>query len=366
MSTKLKKIMKIILIVILAVVLICVVYLGYIFASYSRIEDNQELTVDASLSGAAKGSLETNTEYSIMTYNIGFGAYSPDYSFFMDGGTESWAFSKEAVIENVTNAASLVESYDPDFTMMEEVDINGTRSYHVDEYELVRSVLKDYQSSMAVDYDSKFLMYPLTQPHGANKSSLALFSKYDISSALRRSFPISESFSKVVDLDRCYEIARVEAGNGKQLVLITAHLSAYSEDDSVRKGQLDKLFGDIQAEYDKGNYVICGGDFNHDLKLDDSTDDSTVASWAHALPRSYMGENLRLVLDDYMGTDNVAWNTTRNADKAYDPATSYTVTVDGFIVSDNIEVTDYEHINTGYSNSDHDPVLMKFKLKEAQ
>ena len=41
----------------------------------------------------------------------------------------------------------------------------------------------------------------------------------------------------------------------------------------------------------------------------------------------------------------------------------YTVTLDGFIISDNLECLSYENINTGYSWSDHDPVYLKFKLK---
>lgn len=42
---------------------------------------------------------------------------------------------------------------------------------------------------------------------------------------------------------------------------------------------------------------------------------------------------------------------------------TYTVTLDGFIVSDNIECLTYENVDTGYSYSDHDPVYMEFKLK---
>ena len=33
--------------------------------------------------------------------NVGFGAYSADYSFFMDGGKESRARSRQAVDENM-------------------------------------------------------------------------------------------------------------------------------------------------------------------------------------------------------------------------------------------------------------------------
>ena len=39
------------------------------------------------------------------------------------------------------------------------------------------------------------------------------------------------------------------------------------------------------------------------------------------------------------------------------------MTLDGFIVSDNVEVRSYRHVDTGYLYSDHDPVLMEFVLK---
>ena len=38
------------------------------------------------------------------------------------------------------------------------------------------------------------------------------------------------------------------------------------------------------------------------------------------------------------------------------------MTLDGFIVSDNVKVTSYEVLNTGYRYSDHEPVVMKFVL----
>lgn len=31
---------------------------------------------------------------------------------------------------------------------------------------------------------------------------------------------------------------------------------------------LDMLFADMKAGYDRGNYVICGGDFNHNLRTE--------------------------------------------------------------------------------------------------
>ena len=94
---------------------------------------------------------------------------------------------------------------------------------------------------------------------------MATFSRYQIESTLRRSLPISESFSKFLDLDRCYAISRIAVSDGKELVIFNVHLSAYGADAEVLEGQRSMLFADMQREYEAGNYVIAGGDFNHDM-----------------------------------------------------------------------------------------------------
>ena len=57
----------------------------------------------------------------------------------MDGGKSSWAKSKKSVLKTVKNAGNLTKSYDPDFALIEEVDLNSTRSYHVNEYSILRN-----------------------------------------------------------------------------------------------------------------------------------------------------------------------------------------------------------------------------------
>ena len=344
-------------------VLLLVVYIGYLFASYHRIKDNLELEVEKPADRKVEGALEVGKEYSALTYNIGFGAYTPDFSFFMDGGKSSWAKSKESVLETVSGAGELAASYDPDFALIQEVDLNSTRSYHVNEYELLKESFPEYDSVFAQNYDSAFLFYPFTQPHGRSQSGLALFSRYPVTSALRRSFPISTSFTKFFDLDRCYSISRVPVENGKELVIFELHMSAYGNSDAIREGQINMLCNDMKAEYEAGNYVLCGGDFNHDLKA--SEDDSTEhESWAYPFPREDLPEHFTFCLDLLSEKEkDDLWDSARNADMEYVPGVTYTVTLDGFIISDNLECLSYENINTGYSWSDHDPVYLKFKLK---
>ena len=381
MKTKAKKVIKITGIILLALVIVLAAYIIYLYASYHRIPDNQELQVEEiSQNTEAGNELTTEKNYSALTYNIGFGAYTPDFSFFMDGGKSSWAKSKDSVKEMIKGAGELVASKDPDFALVQEIDLDATRSYHVNEYSILKENIPAYNCVFAQNYDSAFLFYPFTQPHGKSKAGLALFSKYPITGSMRRSFPISTSFTKFFDLDRCYSISRVPVDNGKELVIFELHMSAYGNSDAIREGQIRMLSEDMQKEYEAGNYVICGGDFNHDLKAVDtqskasdadnntqtgSEDSAELESWAYPFPRSELPEHFSFCLDQLSEDEkNNLWNSARNADMEYVPGETYTVTLDGFIISDNVECTKYENVNTGYSYSDHDPVYMEFQLKK--
>lgn len=281
----------------------------------------------------------------------------------MDGGRSSWAKSKESVQNTIQGAGELIASYEPDFALLQEVDLDSTRSYHVNEYSILKTCLSSYNSVFAQNYDSAFLFYPFTQPHGSSKSGLALFSRYLVTDSLRRSFPVSTSFSKFFDLDRCYNISRLPVDNGKELVIFELHMSAYGNSDAIREGQIRMLADDMQKEYEAGNYVLCGGDFNHDLKA--SEDDSeNRESWAYPFPRASLPDHFSFCIDQLTDEERDSlWNSARNADMEYVPGETYTVTLDGFIISDNIECVSYDNINTGYTYSDHDPVYLEFTLK---
>ena len=53
----------------------------------------------------------------------------------------------------------------------------------------------------------------------------------------------------------------------------------------------------------------------------------------------------------------------RNADGPYHQG-QYVLTVDGFLVSDNVTVTDSGVVNLAFAYSDHNPVEMRFVLEK--
>lgn len=354
-----KKALKVILIVLLAIVVLAGSYLAYVALTYYRLEDNLSLPV----SGKPGVSAKTDTEYLVTSYNIGFGAYSDDYSFFLDGGDFSRAFSGEAVYENTGGAMDVIAKLDPDFALFQEVDRDSTRSYHIDQLPLVVSPFPEYAHTYAQNYDSPYLFYPLTSPHGASVAGLVTLSFADIDSAVRRSLPVESGFSKYLDLDRCYSKSYVSVEGGGTLCLINLHMSAYSSDGSIVTAQLEMLLEDMAAEYAKGCYVIAGGDFNKDL-LGDSSEIFGVSNdeftWAQSFPFELMPEGFTLIAP--YDEDNPL-PSVRNADEPYDPETAFVLTIDGFIVSDNVSAISAAVIDTDFEFSDHNPVEMRFLLK---
>ena len=360
MTKKARRITVITALALIGVILLTVVgYVLYVVLSYSRLPDNIDLRVDA---GAESEVAQLDKEYVIVSQNLGFGAYTQDFTFFMDGGEESRAKSRESAIECIEKGIDKVMSLDPDFVLFQEVDLDSTRSHHVDQYALIRDALAGFSGVCAVNYDSAYLMYPFGEPHGASKSSMVTMSSIKIESATRRSFPISTSFSKFLDLDRCFSLSRIDVENGRQLVLFNVHASAYGGSDEIRNAQMSMLAECMQAEYERGNYVVCGGDFNHDFTGSSSQDlngEGVDFGWAQPFPAQLLPEGFSRCIS-YKNGDVIP--TCRNCDIPYEEG-NFTIIVDGFIVSDNVECVEIENIYTAFEYSDHCPVKLTFKLK---
>ena len=326
-------------------------YVAYVFLTYSRIEDNVELTVE----GNSREPAQTGKEYTAVSYNIGFGAYTADFTFFMDGGKESRARSRESVLECVNGSAQNALSFEPDIVLFQEVDTDSTRSWHVDQKEIIRTAFDqtgNWDSVFAQNYHSAYLMYPILT-----------LSRMDITSSLRRSLPIATGFKKILDLDRCYNYSRIPVENGKELVIFNAHLSAYGTDASQGNTQLQMMFDDMRREYEKGNYVLCAGDFNHDFTCDSieyfNPGSGESFSWCAPFPDDIIPEGFIKCADYAEGMVP----STRNTDIPYSED-SFVVILDGFIVSDNIEYTYVQNVDEGFQYTDHNPVVLKFILKD--
>ncbi|MFR6411410.1 MAG: hypothetical protein ACLUNX_04700 [Angelakisella sp.] len=79
-----RKLLQALLILLAVLLAVVIIYVGYVMLSYDRIPDNQELeTRNPQETDLA---VRLGEEYAIVTQNVGFGAYTDDFTFFMDEG----------------------------------------------------------------------------------------------------------------------------------------------------------------------------------------------------------------------------------------------------------------------------------------
>jgi len=337
-------------------------YVGYISVQYYRIDDETAIVPETNQTGL----LDVTDQYVITTYNIGFGAYDPEFSFFMDSGemltgekihgASGKAKNLEVVNTNTDGAIATVSAFDPDFLFFQEVDVKANRSYGVDQLAEIRANLTGYGSVFAENFHSAYLFYPFHDPIGKTQSGIVSFSKYQIDSAVRHQLPIDDSFpNKFFDLDRCFLLTRISTSSGIDLVLINIHMSAYDAGGLVRQAQLAALNVILEAE--KDNYVIVGGDFNHDIagSINLFPTEQKVPVWVYVLTQADLPEGYRFATANNVGT-------CRSSDMPYDPGVNYQAVIDGFIVNDKITTVSVTNIENDYLYSDHNPVKLTFGL----
>ncbi len=362
-----RRVAKVLLCLVLAIVVAVGVYVGYLMATYSRIPDAEPVEIQGN---AAGGALRTNTAYTASTYNIGFGAYTPEFSFFADEGImadgtrtvgeHGVATSKESVVASTDGVVATISGLNPDFALFQEVDVDSTRSYGVNQKAALEEAFANKSSAYAVNFHSSFLAYPVPEMHGLVNGGILTLADAHASSATRCSYPVSDEFpDKFFDLDRCFLVERFPVENGKELVLINSHMSAYDEGGMIRAQQLEMLIGLLASEAAAGNYVIAGGDWNHVLCGSENYYESKqrMPDWLAVFDESMLPESFSVVRAENI--EDVA--TCRCADIPYTPGTTYTATIDGFFVSSNVKAT-ARNVDTGFAYSDHTPVLLTFEL----
>lgn len=296
----------------------------------------------------------------ITTYNIGYAGLDDRQDFFADGGKNSRASSMEQVIINLRGIVKNIDTINPDFLLLQEVDINSTRTFNGDQLEYFYNKFPNYGYTYGLNYYVPWVPVPIFNPMGKVKSGIVTFSKYNATESYRYDLPGKENWPiQLFELDRCFTETRYLIEGNKELVVINLHLSAFDEGGLIRQQQLKYLKDYLKEEYTKGSYIIVGGDWNHNLPGTDPF------SFAHEEDWPFWLKNLP---DDFK-VDGFNWAvqpnipTVRTLAKEYIRNYNFLAVIDGFLVSDNIDVVDVFTTDDKFIHSDHNPVTMTFILK---
>ena len=351
-----KSILKWVGIVLGAIVLIAFLIVVLLTVTEYRPKDETVL----SARGSSAKQVESGSEYTALSWNIGYGALGDYADFFMDGGSHVSTSTASQVKDNMASIVSVVKNENPDIMFFQEVDVSSKRSHYIDETDLFMDSFDGYSGFYAPNYKVLYVPYPFPT---IGKVNCGLFSMtdFDVSESKRISLPCPFKYPvRLCNLKRCLNISRSPvAGSDKELVMVNIHLEAY--DSGEGKIQQTEMLNEIlEEEALKGNYVIAAGDFNQYFStVDLSPYPQKEGLWEPSyLDVSDFGSNLNFYADSSKPScrslDKPLTDSNRDGFQYY--------IIDGFIVSSNVYVISNETLDCHFKNSDHNPIKLVFKL----
>ena len=310
-------------------------------------------------SGSANAQPEKGELITVLSFNIGYAGLGQESDFFMDGGRTTRPDSAKTVEKNLDDILEILKSYAPDAALLQETDVSSKRTYDIDERARLSNAFAG-EAAFAPNYVCDYVPFPLPDTIGRVESGLLTLSRFSSVEQTRIALPVPFQWPiRVANLKRCLLLTRIPlAGTDAELVLINLHLEAYDDGEGKRE-QTEQLVKLLQQEYEAGNYVVAGGDFNQRMEgFGNNYPVIDPTLWQPGtLSRDILPQGWTYAFDD-------ASPTCRLLNKPYDaedPDTQYYV-IDGFLCSPNVTVERVATVDAGFACSDHNPVLMQFRL----
>jgi len=358
MKPFLKKSLTILIILILIPITLGIAFITTLAVTEYRPDEVENIQIHTNQSTK----INLSTPIKIMTFNIGYASLSKTEDFVMDGGQKSRPDSKSLVVSNLDGILSIVAAYGADIHMFQEIDIASDRSFQINQLSIIQQQLPNQSTSYAPNFRVLFVPFPFSIGNmiGKVESGIVTTSSFDVAESSRIQLPGEFAWPvRLANLKRSLIVSRLPIqGTTRELVLINGHLSAY-DDGSMREQEMSKLKEIMTTEQQLGNYVIVGGDFNQTFPNAEGifpiTDTSNYV--APVIPATFLPLGFTYAIDLTMPTCRLL-NQPYNP---LDPSTQYYL-IDGFIVSNNVEIIEVSTVNHQFEFSDHNPVTMSFRL----
>ena len=354
--------------ILLGIFLVFILYVTIVLV-YGSATDWQPEEITAPLERG--NSAENTVQDSILTFaiwNMGYGGLGEESDFFYDDGGFFFANGKmiraprEYVEKNVRGQTTFAGAVAADFFMLQEVDYDSKRSYGINQFENFGNQLPDFHAAFAANYKNDRVPIPIGEPwraYGRVHSGLATYSDVQPSESVRYQLPGEFDFpTRIFQLDRCALLTRYPTRFGPELVLVNVHNSAYDSDGSLKRQQMEYLRELALREFEKGNYVIIGGDWNqvppyfpYDKFMPGGAGNfSQVEIAADYMP------------DDWTYAYDPTQPTNRKTPEPYVKDETFVTLIDFYLVSPNVRVRRVKGIQQNFQFSDHQPVALIAEL----
>ena len=294
-------------------------------------------------------------QISITTWNLGYAALGEGADFITDGGTHLRALSAGDIATATGHIATTARSFGSDFLFFQEVARAGFLTRNVPLLATLESALPDYTPLFWPGLHLSEPPDPLALANGP-----ALFARHMTPEIRALEIP-QEAGSYLLGIKRYMGVLVTEIpirNSRHNWVLVNLHLSAFDPNANTRRAQARTVLEFAQREYDKGNYVVLGGDWNMRLRDTDFAHSTAqeYLEWLVDFPQNMLPDGWKIAIDP-------ARPTVRTLQKPYVAGENYTAIIDGFITSPNVAVVRVSTLDTGFRDTDHQPVTGVFRAR---
>lgn len=337
---------------------------------YGTLNDFQPTGIEKlTLKQRADTEIVTDSTLDFLIWNVGYSGLGAEPDFFFDNGglflsNGNMVITPENLVEkNYSGILDFLKNNPADFFLLQEVDVESKRSYFKNMLAGLSGAFPKNAAAFAVNYRADWVAIPVLEPwkaYGKTESGLVSLSKYEPVSSFRHQLPGNFSWpDKIFQLDRCALLHRFRTDFGKDLVVINIHNSAHDKTGEIKKQQLAYLKKLFLEEFEKGNFVVVGGDWNEcppAFDFDTFMSGNAQGFFQSNIPADFLPEGWKWVYDKNIPTN-------RKCRSVYKKGETFVTLIDFFVVSPNVEVIDVAASDLDFQFSDHQPVRMKVRLK---
>lgn len=260
-------------------------------------------------------------EIKILTWNLGSALCDEKY---FKGKYHLFGNNIKTIKSNIKNQINILKEVDADIYLLQEVSKPSIHNWFLNQYKRIKNNFREFNNNYLNNYNIPLLIINgkavITKDENISDSFCIPFN----SKILKNDIKISNKNNI---------ITRIKIKK-KELVIFNIHLAPYGRQKELRIKQISYIFDKANDEYNKGNYVIIGGDWNMDI--------SKISNNGFIIAKPDL-PTCRDINTPYMRKSKM---------------NSY----DGFIYSNNIKLKDINVINN-FKYSDHCPVIADFIIK---
>jgi len=295
------------------------------------------------------------SDFSFLIWNTGYAGLGADMDFFYDGG-KSVRPSKEKFQKYMTGILQFLDKNDSlDFVLLQEVDLMAKRSYKYNQVTAIENRLNGFYSVFSKNYDVAFVPMPPTNPMGCVEAGMMTLSQMKPDTALRMALPQVYSWPmKYFMLDRAAVVTHYPIAKKKDLVVINIHNSAYVDDPVALEKEIDVIKNYATKQYQAGNYVVIGGDWNQNPPEFHQLSENPFHSLDYQLKKTSLEKSWKWAWDRWQPTN-------RSLDKPLAEGVKKTI-IDFYALSPNLHIEEIKVLPLGFDFSDHEPVYLRVSV----